>query len=88
VTADHADYTDQDLWRRLASAAAANPVRAGVHVSWVRCESGWTWQHRLPDFDLWAVTDGAGTATMAGETVRLSAGTVLMQSVSAAGSLW
>ncbi|MFD7159611.1 helix-turn-helix domain-containing protein [Kribbella sp. NPDC059898] len=67
-----------DHWQQLAAAAAENPVRAGVHASWVRCEPGWAWQHRLPDFDLWAVTDGTGTARLAGETVPLSSGTVLM----------
>jgi len=77
-TKSSADYADQDFWRRLSTAAGTNPVQAGVHASRVRCEPGWAWRHRLPNVDLWAVTDGTGTATVAGRSVRLSAGTVLM----------
>ncbi|MFI7066802.1 helix-turn-helix domain-containing protein [Kribbella sp. NPDC050124] len=74
----HANYADQDVWLKLEAVSTTNPVRAGIHASWVRCEPGWAWQYRLPDFDLWAVTEGTGTATVAGQVVRLSAGTILM----------
>ncbi|MBE1592393.1 helix-turn-helix domain-containing protein [Nonomuraea angiospora] len=73
-----ADYADPDIWRRLAAAAATHLPRAGRFASWVRCEPGWAWRYRIPDFDLWAVTSGKGVARLAGGSIHLSAGTILM----------
>jgi AraC-like DNA-binding protein len=62
----------------LSAAAATHVPLTGRHASWVRCEPGWAWRYRIPDFDLWAVTSGTGLARLAGESIELSAGTVLM----------
>lgn len=75
---DHARYADPEIWRILAAAAATHVPLAGRSASWVRCEPGWAWQYTIPDFDLWAVTSGIGLATLAGESIDLSPGTVLM----------
>ncbi|MFE2749888.1 AraC family ligand binding domain-containing protein [Streptomyces scopuliridis] len=72
------NYADPDIWLTLAAAASAHPPRVTPFASWVQCESGWAWRRRLPDFDLWAVTSGNGVARLAGKSIRVSAGTVLM----------
>lgn len=44
----------------------------------VRCEAGWEWNVRLPDFDVWMVVAGQGIATVSGCEYQLRAGTTLL----------
>lgn len=78
ASAAQADYADPEIWGVLAAAAGTHGPRAGRQASWTRCEPGWAWRYRIPDFDLWAVMAGTGRARLAGESIELSAGTVLM----------
>jgi len=77
-SASEIDYGAADVWERLAETDRRSPAEAVRQAGWNRCEPEWRWQHRLPDFDVWAVTKGTGHARLGDIEVTVRAGTLLM----------
>lgn len=75
-----------ESWHRVASALLGSVVpRPGNDCGLVECEPGWSWNPRTNDFDLWLVLAGHGTAQLAGQSVDLVAGMMVVLRTGDAG---
>jgi len=73
------DYGDPDEWTRIAGHLVRDVTLVPtLPANLVVCEPEWSWDARLPDFDLWMPLHGHGAAQVNGESFVLEPGIIVL----------
>lgn len=76
---DSFDYGQAGGWEALTEALTSRfSPRPGKVFGHVICQPGWRWSREHRDYNMWLVTAGRGSGKVAGQTVSLVPGTLLL----------